>query len=470
MRKQYVFLFSVTLVIFLFLVSCKNSAEVNIEEKQACFKKCMLVEEDKAYCLDDCDMKEKDLEKIAKELCGDNICQPGEKQNNLCPQDCNICSADADCAEKQICKDNKCTAVECTEDSHCDDGYTCENNVCIEEKEELDTAAVEDLQTEIEALSEDIDALVKNIIALQTSLDAVDVGDDDKETIQEDIDVLDTVISQLKAYNRTILGYADELGDVKKNADIEEIGTTFDTAKEEIEVYIEEQQTEVEAIEEAINDLEPEAYPDLMVEDLDVDSVDGNDVTFNITFKNDDDGNITSADSFRIKITSYEDDNSTEVEDAKTTFTDGIEADEEEMVELEVEMEHDPEEYFASNSDAEKLIVLFIVEVDIDDSINESDETNNQESFSITFDRDDYYSNADPTASITASATSVLVDEEISFSGTSSSDSDGSISSYSWDFGDSYSSTSSAPTHSYTTAGSYTVTLTVTDNDGATDS
>ncbi|MCU7797598.1 MAG: PKD domain-containing protein [Candidatus Thiodiazotropha sp. (ex Myrtea spinifera)] len=58
----------------------------------------------------------------------------------------------------------------------------------------------------------------------------------------------------------------------------------------------------------------------------------------------------------------------------------------------------------------------------------------------------------------------------VSFSSAGSSDSDGSIASYAWDFGDGGSSTQANPNHSYTSAGSYTVTLTVTDNDGATDS
>ncbi len=56
----------------------------------------------------------------------------------------------------------------------------------------------------------------------------------------------------------------------------------------------------------------------------------------------------------------------------------------------------------------------------------------------------------------------------ISFSSTGSTDSDGSIVSYSWNFGDGSTSTSANPTHAYTTAGTYTATLTVTDNGGLT--
>jgi PKD repeat protein len=57
----------------------------------------------------------------------------------------------------------------------------------------------------------------------------------------------------------------------------------------------------------------------------------------------------------------------------------------------------------------------------------------------------------------------------ISFSSAGSSDSDGSIVSYSWNFGDGGTSSSANPSHTYSAAGSYTATLTVTDDDGATD-
>jgi len=58
----------------------------------------------------------------------------------------------------------------------------------------------------------------------------------------------------------------------------------------------------------------------------------------------------------------------------------------------------------------------------------------------------------------------------ISFISRDSYDPDGSIASYSWDFGDGGSSAQANPTYSYTTAGNYTATLTVTDDKGATGS
>lgn len=60
------------------------------------------------------------------------------------------------------------------------------------------------------------------------------------------------------------------------------------------------------------------------------------------------------------------------------------------------------------------------------------------------------------------------VGQSIAFNSSGSSDPDGSIVSYSWDFGDGTSSTAANPTHSYSATGQYSVTLTVTDNGGAT--
>jgi PKD repeat protein len=50
-----------------------------------------------------------------------------------------------------------------------------------------------------------------------------------------------------------------------------------------------------------------------------------------------------------------------------------------------------------------------------------------------------------------------------------SRDEDGRVAGWSWQFGDGGSSTEANPTHEYSGPGTYTVTLTVTDNDGATD-
>lgn len=53
--------------------------------------------------------------------------------------------------------------------------------------------------------------------------------------------------------------------------------------------------------------------------------------------------------------------------------------------------------------------------------------------------------------------------------GSGSSDTDGSIVSYVWNFGDGFTATGLTASHTYAAAGTYTVSLTVTDDDGATD-
>ena len=55
---------------------------------------------------------------------------------------------------------------------------------------------------------------------------------------------------------------------------------------------------------------------------------------------------------------------------------------------------------------------------------------------------------------------------DVQFSSDGSTDSDGTIVTYAWDFGDGTTSTAANPTHAYIAAGMYTVTLTVTDDAG----
>jgi PKD repeat protein len=73
-----------------------------------------------------------------------------------------------------------------------------------------------------------------------------------------------------------------------------------------------------------------------------------------------------------------------------------------------------------------------------------------------------------PNVPPTAAFTSTVSNLNASFDGSTSSDPDGTIASYAWNFGDGQTGTGAAPTHSYATPGSYSVTLTVTDNQGAT--
>ncbi|MBI4814765.1 MAG: PKD domain-containing protein [Deltaproteobacteria bacterium] len=57
----------------------------------------------------------------------------------------------------------------------------------------------------------------------------------------------------------------------------------------------------------------------------------------------------------------------------------------------------------------------------------------------------------------------------VTFDGSASSDADGTIASFAWDFGDGATGTGASPTHTYAAAGSYLARLTVTDDGGATD-
>nr|NIO70718.1 PKD domain-containing protein [Anaerolineae bacterium] len=75
-----------------------------------------------------------------------------------------------------------------------------------------------------------------------------------------------------------------------------------------------------------------------------------------------------------------------------------------------------------------------------------------------------------PPAAILSGPTSGLVGETLSFSGAGSADDDGRIVSYAWDFGDGTTGGGIDVTHSYNAAGSYQVTLTVTDDGGLSDS
>ena len=72
--------------------------------------------------------------------------------------------------------------------------------------------------------------------------------------------------------------------------------------------------------------------------------------------------------------------------------------------------------------------------------------------------------NLPPTAQYSSSANSLT----LSVNGSASTDTDGTITNYAWDFGDGATGSGVTTTHTYANAGDYTVKLTVTDDDGAT--
>ncbi len=80
-------------------------------------------------------------------------------------------------------------------------------------------------------------------------------------------------------------------------------------------------------------------------------------------------------------------------------------------------------------------------------------------------------SNQSPVAAVGANVTSGLAPLTVNFSSQGSYDPDGTIVSYVWNFGDGTASSNQAnPLHVYSNVGNYTATLTVTDNNGATNS
>lgn len=75
-----------------------------------------------------------------------------------------------------------------------------------------------------------------------------------------------------------------------------------------------------------------------------------------------------------------------------------------------------------------------------------------------------------PIASLTASPTSGTVPLTVTFSGLNSNDPDGTIVRYDWNFGNGAVANGTTTSYTYTISGTYIATLTVTDNDGLTNS
>jgi len=73
---------------------------------------------------------------------------------------------------------------------------------------------------------------------------------------------------------------------------------------------------------------------------------------------------------------------------------------------------------------------------------------------------------ANPQAEFTVDVHSPEIGETITFDATPSTDSDGEIVTYAWNFGDGQTSDRMVTTHSYSSAGEYTVILTVVDDHG----
>jgi len=100
----------------------------------------------------------------------------------------------------------------------------------------------------------------------------------------------------------------------------------------------------------------------------------------------------------------------------------------------------------------------YTVTLKVTDDVGATDST----SHSVTV------SNQAPIASFDYSPPTPETNEIVNFDASGSSDPDGSIEKYKWDFGDSSTGTGQKLAHSYSDNNTYTVTLTVTDDDGAT--
>jgi len=77
--------------------------------------------------------------------------------------------------------------------------------------------------------------------------------------------------------------------------------------------------------------------------------------------------------------------------------------------------------------------------------------------------------NVPPEADFTYHPSNPTTEDTIQFTDTST-DIDGTINSWSWDFGDDFSYTKQNPQYKYSTSGTYTISFEITDNDGDTDS
>lgn len=123
--------------------------------------------------------------------------------------------------------------------------------------------------------------------------------------------------------------------------------------------------------------------------------------------------------------------------------------------------------YFAATSGLNSNPTYGLMDLQITDAELKADFLgtsggNFTDSFKIT--KGEPPANQPPTASFTSTPSGL----NAAFNGSASSDPDGTIASYAWDFGDGSNGTGATTNHTYATGGTYAVGLTVTDNSGAT--
>lgn len=98
-------------------------------------------------------------------------------------------------------------------------------------------------------------------------------------------------------------------------------------------------------------------------------------------------------------------------------------------------------------------------------NLSEVDETNNSVAQATSTFVPNY---TPPTACFSVNRSSGQAPLPVAFDGGCSNDPDGSISTYSWDFGDGFTGSGATASHTYSAGGSYVAILTVTDNGGTT--
>ncbi len=189
--------------------------------------------------------------------------------------------------------------------------------------------------------------------------------------------------------------------------------------------------------------VQEQRLPDLIVDRLDYSPSAprvGDNVSFSITVRN-----VGNADAgaFYVRLQG--------ASDQRQSSLSGLSAGSSRTVTLSLPLSRTPETFTAI--------------VDPYDQVRESDEGNNRASVSITA----AAANQPPVAGFSFSPSSPNVNEWVSFDASSSYDPDGYIASYSWNFGDGATGSGRTTQKRYSSAGTYTVRLTVTDDQGATD-
>ncbi len=95
-------------------------------------------------------------------------------------------------------------------------------------------------------------------------------------------------------------------------------------------------------------------------------------------------------------------------------------------------------------------------------TVTDNDDTFNEKQIDLTV------KNIAPTAAFTYSPSKAYINTEVEFTDTST-DQDGTITSWEWDFGDGYTSTNQNPVHKFESNDDFTVKLIITDNDDDSD-